>query len=308
MDDVNVAVRRLVAAVLGLGENDVRPANQTAPAGKQSSPFATVLIMDDDSVGTVDRAVETDGAGGWLEAVYQPERFTASIQFFGASPKAATLRGAPASSVPADYTGVTVGGFDVSMDGAIRKVSGINAAGATTMAGVAAIVQARLSAALAGATCVWTGKRFLMTSPTTGQTSSVRQAVATTTVGAADVSTLLALTAAAGAVGSDNATGIASYGADAFDRARRLPVLLDLSANVDLMQTLGLGFEDAGKARNLAALADSAWESRGSIDVTFNIVSREALAVAAVASVPIGLNVLEPDGTIQTRAINEVSP
>lgn len=300
MEDANVAVRRLVRAAFGLGENDVRPADQTAPAGRQSTPFVTVKIISAEDDGMASRSYEEDG-DDILEASMVPERIVASIQFWGATSRPARLRGGDVSADVADYTGITAGAFSIVIDGASRAVSAINLSAATTMEEAAAALEARFAAALAGVTVTWTGKRFLVESPTPGQVSAIAPAGVTT------AATLLGLTAAAGAVGSDNKSGIAKPSLEAFERARRLPRLLGLSANIELMQTLGLGFESASPARDLSAIADAAWESRGSVDLTFTVISREAVAVAAVEIVPAGLLVQTPDGVIHTTEI-EVTP
>lgn len=310
MDDVSLCVRQLVRAVMGMPPGSVRAANQRADAGHQGTPYATVNIISSDwdasSAGT---DVESDGAGGWLEVAQVQERFVASVQFFKSTPTPAVLRGAPIGSVLATYTGVTNGGFDIPIDGATRQVSGLNFSGVTSMPGLAAVVQTALNGALAGAACAWNGSKLVVSSPTTGQVSAVGAAAAPTHAGSpVDVSALLGLTAGAGAIPSDNSAGIAKYSNEAFDRARRLPLLLELSQNELLMQQMGLSCEDSSQARNLAGVADATWESRGSVDLTFVIISREAVAVAATSSVALGLQVLEPNGTIQTRSITEVSP
>lgn len=98
---------------------------------------------------------------------------------------------------------------------------------------------------------------------------------------------------------------MATYSTDAFELARRLPLLLELSRNVILCQQIGLGYEDATPARDLSGISDKVWESRGSVDLTFAIISREQVAIAALAETTFtpGLRVLEPDGTIQTRTL-----
>lgn len=277
-DDLNRAVRRLVCSALGLGENDVRPSDQTAPSGQQSAAYATVRIMMDEEDGTDSLSYEhddIDDVEDLVEVSMVPERFVASVQFYGATPAPAQLRGAAVSDDVADYTGVTAGALSIPIDGVARAVSAINLSAATTMAEVAGILQARAAAALAGVSVVWTAKRFIVTSPTTGQGSAVGAAAVSS------LATLLGLTAAAGAVGSDNKSGIAKPSTEAFDRARRLKRRINLSPNVELMQKLGIGFETASPARNLSALAPGgAFESRGQIDLTFSVISREIAGAA----------------------------
>lgn len=276
-DDLNRAVRRLVCSALGLGEDGVRPSDQTAPSGQQSAAYATVRIMMDEEDGTESLSYEhddLDDVEDLVEVSMVPERFVASVQFYGATPAPAQLRGAAVSDDVAAYTGITAGALSIPIDGVARAISAINLSTATTMDEVAGLLQARAAAALAGVTVVWTAKRFIVTSPTTGQGSAVGAAAVSS------LATLLGLTAAA-AVGSDNKSGIAKPSTEAFDRARRLKRRINLSPNVELMQKLGIGFETASPARNLSALAPGgAFESRGQIDLTFSVISREIAGAA----------------------------
>lgn len=82
------------------------------------------------------------------------------------------LRGKPVSSDIADYTSITTGAFNVAVDGAAAAdVTGLNFSAATTMDGVAAIIDA----AMAGATVKWNPNysRFEFLSATTGTSSSI---------------------------------------------------------------------------------------------------------------------------------------
>jgi hypothetical protein len=176
IDQLNLAMRNLLVAVLGAPPATVRPADQTAPAGGQVDEFITVKIMDCQGLGGA-RDVVSDGRGGFVEEIQQVKRFTASVNFF----KTATA------------------------DPAKR---------------------ARRSNA-------------------------------------------------------------------AFDRAARLEQLLHLSASIETMQAMGLGLLDASAARNLAALVDANWESRGQIDLTFDVINREALPITTVVSAPVSITVQE---------------
>ncbi len=99
--------------------------------------------------------------------------------------------------------------------------------------------------------------------------------------------------------------GLAKWSTSAFDRASRLPLLLGLSQNVATMRAMGLGFLKASQARNLSALADSVWESRGSVDLTFNVIASETGSVDKIASVPLTIITQTPD---QTTSIEVTSP
>lgn len=65
----------------------------------------------------------------------------------------------------ANFTGITTGGFKVSINGAaVSTVASLDFSAATNLNGVASII----TAALTGATCVWTGQSFKIISSTTG--------------------------------------------------------------------------------------------------------------------------------------------
>jgi hypothetical protein len=130
----------------------------------------------------------------------RPKKVKIGRQFLAA--QAGSLRGGLASSTVADYTGISNGGFDITINGVNRQIFALDLSGAVSMAGVATLIQTKLAAALASTTCTWdaTLKKFIITSPTTGPSSIVLPAVAPTGGSSpTDVSTLLALTVNAGA-------------------------------------------------------------------------------------------------------------
>lgn len=95
VDDINKLIRRFIRETLALPENSVRKANQTAPTGKQSEPFATVLITLIDATGKDDRRLDNEAAPSLnvAETIIGQRRLVASIQFFrdGAYTKACRL-------------------------------------------------------------------------------------------------------------------------------------------------------------------------------------------------------------------------
>lgn len=110
------------------------------------------------------------------------------------------------ASLLASLAGATNIGFDVTIDGTVRKVATVNLSAQTTMAGIATQLQTALAALAVGTTCTWSGARFVITSPTTGLSSSVSTATVATGSGTpVDYSTILKLTAASGAYGSTGA-------------------------------------------------------------------------------------------------------
>lgn len=94
----------------------------------------------------------------------------------------------PAQQVLSNFTAVTSGGFRVTVDGVLKSLTGLNFSAAANLNAVAAIVDGALS----GATVAWNGSQFVITSATTGSTSSVT--FATAPVSGTDISTLLKLT------------------------------------------------------------------------------------------------------------------
>jgi hypothetical protein len=298
LEDVNLRLRLLVENVLSLPPGFMRPANQRADAGAQGGAFGTVLIMAPRNVGmTAARDVESDGNGGYLESLESPVVFTASVQFFKSAPRPADLKCAPISDVVSTYTGVTNGGFNLAVDGATLNVTGLNFSSCPDMPTLVATLQAALTGLSAGVTAIWTGARIVIASSTTGPTSSVACASAPTGFGSpVDVSTLLGMTAAAGASPSDNKTQIAKWNLDAIELARRLPLVMQFGQSADYLRQRNLGYLSAGPARDLSFLADGAtWEGRASIDLTFNFIARETLEISTLTEGNAGL-IFQPPG------------
>jgi hypothetical protein len=137
------------------------------------------------------------------------EEYKLAQLYFGQSPKpeelmigrrltsayAGTLKSGLRSATLGDYTAITNGGFDITVNGTLLQVFGLDLHLVTVMADVAAAVQTKLAAALASTTCVDDGTHFLVASPTTGVNSVVSYASAPTGGSSpVDVSGLLGLT------------------------------------------------------------------------------------------------------------------
>lgn len=89
------------------------------------------------------------------------------------------------------WTGITTGSFTISFDGgADEDLTGLDFSAETTLNGVAAVINADLT----GGTIAWDGERFIVTSNTTGVSSSV--AYATPEGTGVDISAQLKLTLA----------------------------------------------------------------------------------------------------------------
>src|SRR5665213_1545485 len=81
---------------------------------------------------------------------------------------AAELQGAlltAAQSALANFTSITSGGFDISIDGSAIDLTGLDFSTALNLNGVASAVTTALSGA---GTCIWNGSQFEIKSATTG--------------------------------------------------------------------------------------------------------------------------------------------
>lgn len=157
-------------------------------------------------------AVETDFIAG-------TEVHFAATSFFAQTPRAQTFAVGEvfssdlaaelvASSYDAaDITaieGVSDGSFAITVDGVQSDVTLLDFTGVTTVAGIAAVVEARLTALAVGASCAartFPGGdvRLIITSDTTGALSTITYASAVDPAAGTDVSAILELTAAEGA-------------------------------------------------------------------------------------------------------------
>lgn len=92
----------------------------------------------------------------------------------------------------AAWQAVTTGAFKIKLDGVEKSLTAMDFSGAANLNAVAAVVQTKLTAAVAGATIVYNGSRFIVQSATTGATSTVD--FATAPASGADISVMLGLT------------------------------------------------------------------------------------------------------------------
>jgi hypothetical protein len=192
-----------------------------SPLAAARRTFGTLLILGDSNVIDVSERIRsyTD-----LESVATdfgttaPEYYAAEL-YFSQSPKprslmigrwartatSALLKGGilnTAEQLLSAWTVITNGGFKYLVDGgSLTNVTGLDFSGATTMNGVAAIIDA----ALTGATVTWDGSRFLMTSDSTGITSTLAYLVAP--AAGTDISGQMKMTSA---LATANISGIAA--------------------------------------------------------------------------------------------------
>lgn len=206
-------VSRLITATVNL-----------SPPGAAFANFDSLLIVGDTDSINVKERIKSYGS---LEEVAtdfsndDPEYLAAAI-FFGQNPSpdqlfigrwasAAThglLLGSALSSAQqalSNWTSITTGAFTIAIDGGSpQTLSSLNFSAVTNLNGVASVI----TAALTGATCVWTGSRFEIISNSTGATSTV--GFAGTPGSGVDISTQLRLRAA---VGATQVAGIAAESA-----------------------------------------------------------------------------------------------
>ncbi|MBU9153117.1 DUF3383 domain-containing protein [Burkholderia gladioli] len=126
----------------------------------------------------------------------------------------------------AEWDVITTGAFNITIDGNAKVITGLDFSAQTNLNGVATVIGAKLT----GATIVWDGSRFVVTSATTGTSSTVSYATAPAT--GVDISAMLGLTASTASV---PANGIAAE-----TPAAAAALFLDQFAN----QFLGLAFAD----------------------------------------------------------------
>ncbi|WP_186086030.1 DUF3383 domain-containing protein [Burkholderia gladioli] len=126
----------------------------------------------------------------------------------------------------AEWDVITTGAFNITIDGNAKVITGLDFSAQTNLNGVATVIGAKLT----GATIVWDGSRFVVTSATTGSSSTVSYATAPAT--GVDISAMLGLTASTASV---PANGIAAE-----TPAAATALFLDQFAN----QFLGLAFAD----------------------------------------------------------------
>jgi hypothetical protein len=125
-----------------------------------------------------------------------------------AAASAGVLLGNNGSSTLADFTAVTNGGFDVTIDGSLEQIFALDLHLCANLAAVATALSAKLTAASTGSSCVWTGSRFVIISGTTGTSSTVTVTAAPTGGSSpADVGAIFGFTAAKAALPT---TGVAA--------------------------------------------------------------------------------------------------
>jgi hypothetical protein len=221
-----LSVSRLVRATINL-----------SPVAAARRGFGTLLVAgDSDIIDTRERVrsyttLESVAAEFGLNA---PE-YAAAALYFGQSPHPLTLMigrwasadtsailyGGTLSSVEqtiGTWNAITTGSFKITIDGTERTITGLNFSAATTMTGVAAIINTGLST-YGG--CTWDGNSFVITSDTAGTGSTLGYASAAGS--GSDISALIKCT-------SSTAASASIAGIDAETPAECALILANISA------------------------------------------------------------------------------
>lgn len=187
----------------------VRATVNLAPLAAARRGFGTLLVAGDSNVINGRDRIRTYVD---LESVAEdfgtsaPEYLSASL-YFGQTPRpnqlmigrwlrtatSGLIQGGiltTAEQAMANWTSITTGSFKISIDGVEQSVTGLDFSAATNLNGVAS----EINTVLTGATAAWDGSRFVITSATTGATSSVGYASAAAS--GTDISAQLKLTTA----------------------------------------------------------------------------------------------------------------
>ena len=112
------------------------------------------------------------------------------------TPTAATLTGGTVNVNDVQALGSS--GFDITVDGTLKKIAGLNFAGVSTLAETATILQTALTST--DVTVGVLGNSLVLKTTATGATASLTFASAPTTASTLDASNVLGLTAASGGV------------------------------------------------------------------------------------------------------------
>lgn len=168
----------------GLSVSDlVRVTVNLSPLAAAVRSFGVLLIAGDSNVINGAERFRTYTTIDGVAADFgtdAPEYYAAAL-YFGQTPKPRTLMigrwlrtatsgfnlgGILSASeqLLSNFTAISSGGFDVSVDGASQSLTGLDFTGCTNLNGVATII----TNALSGAVCTWDGTEFKITSSTTG--------------------------------------------------------------------------------------------------------------------------------------------
>lgn len=98
--------------------------------------------------------------------------------------------------------------------------------------------------------------------------------------------------------GSVDGAGRAAWGEGARDRAERLIMNLELSASIELMNSVGLGYSTASNIRDVSGVVDGNYERRAQVDLTFYFSNSAVAAINMFKTATFDIKVQQPDGHI----------
>jgi hypothetical protein len=177
--NVSISVAATLTTRVGSDTLIVVGPSTKLPQGERIRFYADLLGVGADYASTDSEYVAALKA---FSVVPAPTRLGLARRFNAAT--AGELLGGSATQVLATYQAVgAAGSLAISVDGAVKQVTGMDFTSAGSMNAIAAIVQTRLAAAAAGATCTWDAQRgrFVLYSGTTGTASTLTYATAGST-------------------------------------------------------------------------------------------------------------------------------
>lgn len=185
----------------------IRVAVNLSPLAAARRGFGVLMVAGDSNVidGKERMRSYADAESVALDFGTTAAEYLAALLYFGQSPKpallmigrwlrtatSAFLKGGILTTVEqtmANWTAITTGSFSVTIDGVVKTVSALNFSAQTNLNGVATVINATLT----GGTISWDGSRFIITSATTGITSTL--SYVTPTGAGQDISAMLKLT------------------------------------------------------------------------------------------------------------------
>lgn len=169
-----------------------------APMAAAARNFGAALIIGTSDVIDVSERIRTYSSSELTDiatafGVDSPE-YQAAVAFFGQSPQpsevqigrwiesaaSGLLKGrilTVAQQEISAFTEIESGSFDVTIDGSVVNVTGVDLSSQVNLNGVASQITDSLQSK---GTCMWTGSQFVIKSATTGETSTVTNATSTT--------------------------------------------------------------------------------------------------------------------------------
>jgi hypothetical protein len=188
----------------GLPVSDVVKVDVTlAPVAAANRPFGNILIVGDSPVlDTMERIRGySDISGVATDFGTTAPEYRAAALYFSQSPRPdrcfiarwarTSTRGrlngrtlTAAQQAMSNFTGITSGGFSITIDGTVRTVSTLNLSSQTNLNGVAAAIDTALGA---NGSCIWDGtaQRFVVFSDTNGASSTVAAVTSATPLSSA---------------------------------------------------------------------------------------------------------------------------